>query len=122
MFPILPVEGHPAMRPLQQLFHLEVEFYRKLRSHANTNADEGDLHTSYALQCGYEELLRAAWRVTPLDIDRLKSNLLPTSDPRDLLAARNAVKQLFGIFTLEAEESLRIARRLTTPATAVRAY
>jgi hypothetical protein len=64
------------MQPLEQLFRLEIEFYRKLRIHANSCADARDLHTSYALQCGYEQLLRATGAVTQPDIERMRDPLL----------------------------------------------
>ena len=51
------------MPPLERLFRLEVEFHRRLRSEANEPPDAGGVHTSYALQAGYEPLLRSigAW-------------------------------------------------------------
>ena len=59
------------MSPLEQLFVLEIEFHRKLRQEAPGTADAAALHTSYALQCGYEPLLRIIGRVTAQDLDRL---------------------------------------------------
>jgi hypothetical protein len=84
------------VRPLEQLFHLEVEFYRKLRCHAIANLDAGEIHTSYALQCGYEQLLRAAGPVTPFDIKRLRNRLSLVADARDLFAASDSVTELLG--------------------------
>ena len=46
-----------AMTPLEQLFRLEVEFHRRLRT------DAVAAHTSFALQNSYESLLRAASEV-----------------------------------------------------------
>jgi hypothetical protein len=46
------------MSPLERLFALEIEFHRRLRQEAPGTADPAALHTSYALQAGYEPLLR----------------------------------------------------------------
>ena len=45
------------MTPLERLFLLEVEFHRRLRTQAPGTADASSLHTSYALQSGYEPLI-----------------------------------------------------------------
>jgi hypothetical protein len=50
---------YPAMMPLEQLFRLEIESHRRLRTQAPGIADPSGLHTSYALQSGYEPLIRA---------------------------------------------------------------
>ena len=46
------------MSPLEQLFALEVEFHRRLRTEAPGTGDAAATHTSYALQSGYEQLLQ----------------------------------------------------------------
>ena len=63
------------MTPLERLFRLEVEFHRRLRTEAPDTADPRALHTSYALQSGYEPLLRAAGAVCARDIERLHDRL-----------------------------------------------
>jgi hypothetical protein len=90
-----------AMSPLERLFRLEVDFYRQLRTHAPALADTGDLHTSYAIQNGYEELLRSTGPVAALDVERLQNRLLLAADRRDILAASDSVQQLLGL-TLQA--------------------
>ena len=90
------------MAPLERLFRLEIEFHRRLRTEAPNTADARALHTSYALQCGYESLLRAAGAVTPRDIERLQERLTLVGDPRDILAARDSLKQVCGIHPLDA--------------------
>ena len=85
------------MPPLEKLFRLEIEFHRRLRTQAPGTPDPGALHTSYALQAGYEQLLRAAGTVTGQDIDQLRNRLTMAADARDLLAARDSLKQLFGL-------------------------
>jgi hypothetical protein len=88
---------HPAVAPLEQLFLFEIEFHRRLRAEANEPADSGGLHTSYALQAGYEPLLRAAGPVTAADVEALARKLALAGDPRDVLRARDSVMTLLGI-------------------------
>ena len=85
------------MTPLERLFRLEIDFHRRLRSHPCPPDDIGNLHTSYALQNGYEMLLRSTGPVAALDIERLKTRLRPVVDPRDILAASDSVSQLLGM-------------------------
>jgi hypothetical protein len=79
------------MAPLDRVFALEVEFHRRLRCQAPGIADSAALHTSYALQSGYEALLYRIGRVTRQDVDRLTEEFTRTGDPRDALAARSFV-------------------------------
>ncbi len=74
-------------------------FARRLRIQACPPDDIGDLHTSYALQNGYDMILRSTGPVAARDIERLKNRFLLTADSREMLSARNSVKQLLG-FTL----------------------
>jgi hypothetical protein len=87
------------MAPLLQLFALEVEFHRRVRSQALGAADTAALHTSYALQSGYEPLLRRIGRVTVRDIERLAERFAPADLPLEVLAARDSVIRLLGITT-----------------------
>ena len=84
------------MPPLEKLFRLEIEFHRRLRTQAPGTEDTRALHTSYALQSGYEPLIRAVGTVTVHDLDQLQARLALTGDARDLLAARDSLKQLLG--------------------------
>ena len=56
------------MSPLEKLFRLELEFHRRLRTQASGTAEASSLHTSYALQTGYEQLLPAIGTVTARQI------------------------------------------------------
>jgi hypothetical protein len=85
------------MAPLEKLYRLEIEFHRRLRTQAPGTADARALHTSYALQSGYEPLLRALGPVTAGEIDQLRGRLALAADARDLLAARDSLKHLLGI-------------------------
>jgi hypothetical protein len=83
--------------PLEQLFASEIEFYRKLRAEAPGTVDATALHTSFALLSGYEPLLRRIGRVTAQDVERLAERFLLSSDPRDVVAARDSLKRLLGL-------------------------
>ena len=89
------------MPPLEKLFLLEVEFHRLLRTQAPGTADPSGLHTSYALQSGYEPLIRAAGTVTGHDIELIKQRHALAGDPRDILAARDTLKQALGFSQLD---------------------
>jgi hypothetical protein len=85
------------MSPLERLFALEIEFHRRLRCEAPGTADPAALHTSYALQSGYEPLLRQLGRVTAQDFTRLADRLNLAGDTREVLAARDALTQMLGL-------------------------
>ena len=89
------------MPPLERLFLLEVEFHRRLRTQAPATADPGGLHTSYALQSGYEPLIRQASTATAHDIEQLHRRHAMAGDPRDILAARDTLKSLLGLSQLD---------------------
>ena len=85
------------MPPLETLFRLEIEFHRRLRTQAPGTVDASALHTSYALQSGYEPLIRSLGPVNGRDIDQLHARLAPAADARDALAARDSLKTLLGL-------------------------
>jgi hypothetical protein len=84
------------MSTLEQLYRLEVGFHEKLRLAASGTADAASLHTSYALQFGYETLLRSFEVVSSRDVEVLRERLILAADPRDVLAASDSLKQLIG--------------------------
>jgi hypothetical protein len=88
--------------PLEKLFRLELEFHRRLRTQAPGTGDSRSLHTSYALQTGYEQLLPAIGIVTARQVEQLRERFALAGDTRDLLAARDSLKQLLGISQLDA--------------------
>jgi hypothetical protein len=73
--------------PPETLFRLEIEFHRRLRTQAPGTADLGSLHTSYALQFGYDQLIRSLGPVTARDLEVLKERLMMAGDARDVLAS-----------------------------------
>ncbi|MGA2702406.1 MAG: hypothetical protein ABSH35_15095 [Isosphaeraceae bacterium] len=85
------------MAPLDQLFALEVEFHRRLRTEAPGTGDAAAIHTSYALQSGYEQLLKRVGRVTGPDIEALRERLSLAGDARDVLNARDSAMKILGI-------------------------
>jgi hypothetical protein len=85
------------MTPLEQLFRFELEFHRRLRDAAEGQGNAAAVHTSFALQHGYEALMRAAAGTTAHEVDVMKERLTLAGDPRDTLAARDSVKQLLGL-------------------------
>jgi hypothetical protein len=88
--------------PLEQLFRLEIVFYRRLRTVDPGTANTTGLHTSYALQCGYEQLIGQLGTVTERDIEQIRQQLAFTAAARDVLAARDSLKQILGISQLDA--------------------
>ncbi len=90
------------MSPLEKLFRLEIEFHRRLRTAVPGTTDAGGLHTSFALQTGYESLIAAAGRVTVPEIERLRQRLFLIADPRDILAAREFLMQVLTISAVTA--------------------
>jgi hypothetical protein len=85
------------MTALEQLFRLEVEFHRKLRTERLARSGTDGVHTSYALQCGYEGLVQAVGTPSARDIEQLRERLTLAGDLRDVLAARDSVMQLLGL-------------------------
>lgn len=85
------------MTPLEKLFGLEMEFHRRLRAQAPGTVDATALHTCYALQSGYEPLIRAAGLITADDIELIRQRQALVADLRDLLAARDSLRRLLGM-------------------------
>lgn len=85
------------MSPLEQLFDLEIQFHRRLRTEAPGTGDAAATHTSYALQSGYEQLLQRVGRVTRPDIETLRERFSLAGDARDVLKARDSVMEILGI-------------------------
>jgi hypothetical protein len=52
------------MSVLDRLYSLEIEFHRRFRAEAIDAVEAWNIHTSYALQHGYEPLLRTIGAIT----------------------------------------------------------
>jgi hypothetical protein len=92
--------GHeelPAMAALDQLFALEVEFQRRLRIQAPGWAEAGSIHTSYAIQSGYERLLQQVARPSARNVDQLVERSALMGDRRDAVAAGELLKEILGL-------------------------
>jgi hypothetical protein len=87
--------------PVEQLFLHELEYHRQLRTVGATHADAAAAHTSYALQHGYEELMRESGTTTGHQVEGLAARFTFAGDTRDVLAARDSLKTLLGIPLLE---------------------
>jgi hypothetical protein len=85
------------MAPLEALFALELEFHRRMRLVATGTEDGTAVHTSFALQSGYEPLLRAVGPVTIGDVERLAVRYTLGGDVRDVLRARDSLAGLLGL-------------------------
>jgi hypothetical protein len=93
------------MTPLEQLFALEVEFHRKLRCEATGTHDVAALHASYASQAGYQELItQLGGNVSFQTIERLRAKHGLAGDVRDLLAARDSLACLLGLWPYDGRE------------------
>ena len=89
------------MSPLEQLFTLEVEFHRKLRTEAPGTGDVSAIHTSYTLQSDYEQLLKRVGSVTESDVEALRERMSLAGDARDVLKARDSMTKILGIRPIE---------------------
>ncbi len=65
-----------------------------LRNQPAGTIDASRLHTSYALQTGYEQLIPAIGTITAPQIEQLRERFLLASDTCDVLAARDSLTQL----------------------------
>jgi hypothetical protein len=85
------------MSSLEKLFRLEVEFHRRVRALPPGVVDSPSLHTSYALQTGYERLIRETDRVTARDLESLRERFGRSGHAQDLLDACKSLSQLLGV-------------------------
>lgn len=85
------------MPPLKRHVALEIEFHRKPRYEAPGTLDPSALHTSYALQSGYEPLWRQLGPVTAHDLDRLADRLILAGEARKVLVARDSFRQMLDL-------------------------
>jgi hypothetical protein len=84
------------MSPLETLFRMEIGFHRRLRTQAPGIAVAHTIHTSYALQFGYDRFIRSLGHISLRDLETLRERLLMAADTRDVLAAWDSIRQLLG--------------------------
>jgi hypothetical protein len=87
----------PARSRVETLFALEVESDQLHRLADWGRCDAESLHTSYALQHGYEELLGGIGQTRRQDLEALRDRPMLCGDQRDVLAARDSLGQLLGL-------------------------
>jgi hypothetical protein len=85
------------MDALERLFRLEIEYNRILRCDAPGTPEIAAPRTSYAIQNGYEALLRGLGPTTKTDVDATMNRLLLAGDPRDVTSARDSLNGLLGL-------------------------
>ena len=85
------------MSELDRLYHLEIEFHRRFRLEAIDAMEAESIHTSYALQLGYEELLRSLGRVDRARLDVARHRMQSMGDPRDVQAAFHSLQQIVAL-------------------------
>jgi hypothetical protein len=90
------------MAPLEELFALELEFHSRMRQVAAAGDESTAVHTSFALQSGYEPLLRAVGPVTIGDVERLAVRYTRAGDVRDVRRARDSLAGLLGLRLYDA--------------------
>jgi hypothetical protein len=82
------------MSVLERLYRLEIEFYRLFRVEAINAMEAASVHTSYALQHGYEPLLRTVGSVDSSSLTDTRDQMLGMGDPRDVQAAYHSLQNL----------------------------
>jgi hypothetical protein len=82
------------MSVLERLYSLEIEFYRLFRAEAINSMEAAAVHTSYALQHGYEPLLRTVGTVDSSALTNTRDRMMRMGDPRDVQAAYRSLENL----------------------------
>lgn len=82
------------MTVLDHLYSLEIEFHRRFREEAINAVEAWNIHTSYALQHGYEPLLLTIGTVDSAALATAKDRIIGMSDPRNVQAAFHFLRQL----------------------------
>jgi hypothetical protein len=95
------------MDALETLFHLEVEFHWRLRASDLGVYEVKSIHTSYALENGYERLIVQAGNVKAEAIETLATRNKLSEDPRDVQWARDSLLMLIPIAITRTRERSR---------------
>ena len=82
------------MSVIEKLYSLEIEFHRLFRLQGANPAEAWAVHTSYALQNGYEVLLRTAGAVDDQTLILVKDRVAQGRHPHDVAAAYQSLRQL----------------------------
>jgi len=81
------------MSVLDRLYSLEVEFHRLFRAEGIHAMEAAGIHTSYALQNNYEQLLRLVGVIDPAALAEAADRMIGMGDPRDVQAALHSLRQ-----------------------------
>ena len=82
------------MSVLDRLDRREIEFHRLFRTDGVHAVEAAGVHTSYALQNGYEPLLRTIGVVDPAVLATAAERMMGMGDPRDVRAAYHSLGHL----------------------------
>jgi hypothetical protein len=82
------------MSLLERLFRMEIDFHRRLRTAAAGTAEAGSLHTSYALQAGYEQLIAAIGPVGEEELRVARQRFMLADNSHDVLSAADSIRRL----------------------------
>lgn len=82
------------MSVLDRLYALEIEFHRIFRVERLGAPDASGVHLSYALQNGYEPLLRTLGVVAPVQLALATERMMGVCDPRDVQAAYRSLRHM----------------------------
>src|SRR5262245_21898215 len=85
------------MEPLEQLLALEIQFHRRLKRYGLGAGETDEVHTRYALQTGYELLLRQIDNPTAKQIERLAERHIMAGAAHAVRAATDSVTSILGI-------------------------
>jgi hypothetical protein len=85
------------MSILDRLYTLEIEFHRRFRLEAINAMEAASIHTSYALQNGYEPLLRTVGLVDQSELAKAAERTMGMGDPRDVQAAYHSLRQIIRV-------------------------
>jgi hypothetical protein len=96
-FSILDRPGNHTMSVLDRLYRLEIEFHRLFRAEGVHAVEAAGIHTSFALQNGYEPLLRTIGIVAPADLAGATERMMGMGDPRDVQAAYHSLRRLIRV-------------------------
>jgi hypothetical protein len=92
-----PGPGKRTTSVLDRLYSLEIEFHRLFRAEAINAVEAAGVPISYALQQGYEPLLRTIGAVDSSELAKARERMMGMSDPRDVQAAFRSLRHLVAL-------------------------
>lgn len=89
-----PAVDEDRSEALRELFLLELGFRWRLHGCLASAAEVEQLHAGYAIERGYERLIKRLGPVTDQELERTKERLILYGDPRDVLSTRDSLRQI----------------------------